>query len=657
MKKILYFSAMLGLLWACDPMEDTYDNLDNKQEPYKENISYTLVATDYTTASNAALVDAANKADSSKATLIKSQMSFNERFTGADYIGYVLAKNFPALNKGSVASVTYTYTPNSPTFVSDLSTNNILKEQDYQVAWSSTEQFVNAFTPAVSAAVNLPKVLLSKFPTAISGQYKLVEYNYSPVDAVEDITEVLKTIEDWSSHTAVTTKPYTVIGENGWLSKDVLATVDWNCRAYTSGGVTNRYAQISANNTGAVCESWMIKEFDLTDLVSPVFTFDVKIGYWTADCLTMWVSEDFDGTAENITAATWTNISSSFTLPTGSAYATTYSNFVNAGMANLSAYKGKKVYIGFKYNGDGVAASATPKTTTYQIDDIKILERVVALTVPSTQKQYVVYKYTGTKWEPAESSFVALQPADYTAMNLTYISTENAPLYLPNFLKNAFPYALEGDVKTLVYKSSNSNPAYSRAGQYIFANGQWALNTFVYTYTDQFIHTGDNWVFDPTVHLSPSSTDCQLLIDYVYKNLSRDYGSSYGNDEFYYGFSAYYKNIDLRLSNKDKYKIPGYAELTTEAEKIALSWKRAQEGLTIMLQLKYTEAVTDISGFTVYYWVTFDTYENSLAKNKYTGIFRCTKPGPDPEFIRDIDYEDKMVAEGKITAAKVNWNR
>lgn len=653
MKKILYFSAMLGLLWACDPMEDTYDNLDNKQEPYKESISYTLVATDYTTASNAALVDAANASDTAKAKQIKTDLSFNERFTGASYIGYVLAKNFPALNKGSVASVTYTYTPNKPTFLSDLSTNNILKEQDYQVAWNSADMFVNAFTPAVSAAAKLPQVLLNKFPSARSGQYKFIEYNYSENEPVEDIADVLKISEDWSSHTAATTKPYTVIGENGWLTKDVLASLVWNCRVFDG----NNYAQVSAFKSGAVNESWMIKEFDLTDLVSPVFTFDVKIGYWTADCLTMWVSEDFDGTAENITAATWTNISSSFTLPTGSAYATTYSNFVNAGVANLSAYKGKKVYIGFKYSGDGVTDSATPKTTTYQIDDIKILDRTVALIISNTQKQYVVYKYSGTEWAPAEDSFVSLQPADYLEMGLTYISTDNAPLYLPNFLKNAFPYALEGNVKTLVYKSSSSNPAYSKAGQYTLMNGQWVLSTFVYTNTDQFVHKDDHWAFDPTVYLTPSSADFQRLIDYVYKNLSRTYGSSYGNDEYYYGFSAYYKNIDLRLSNKETYKIPGYSELATEAEKIALTWKRLQEGLAIMLQLKYTEAVIEISGETVYYWVTFDTYENSLAKKNYTGIFRCTKPGPDPEFVRDTEYEDAMVAEGKIAAAKVNWNR
>ncbi|MGD9976531.1 MAG: choice-of-anchor J domain-containing protein [Bacteroidales bacterium] len=652
MKKLLYFTAMIGLLWACNPMEDTYDKLDEALEPYHENISYALVAKDYTTAGNAALVDATNADDSSKAKLIISQLAFNERFSGADYIAPVLSKNFPALNKGSVAAVTYTTSHNTPSYLSDLSTNNILSTSDYQQVWGNDILYVSAFTPAKSPSANLPTLLTSKFPSATSGTYKLVEYNYSSTEATTDIVDFKYFYDDFESHTCATLSPYTPISENGWVQIDTAGTKGiYYCRLYSS----NKYAQITSNATNEKNDAFLITpQIDLSSATAPKFSFNINVGYWNADCLTVLISSNFDGDVNHIAQATWVDLTSNFTLP--QTPTSGYGTLASAGEANLSAYAGSKVYIVFKYTGDSRTTTSPKITTTYQIDNVKVSEMMTSLSIPSSEKQWTIYTLDGSTWKPAESSFVALQQDDYTSMGLSYISSANAPLYIPNYLSQTFPYALEGDIKNVAYKSS-STQTYSRATQYTLTNGIWVINTFVTTSTDQFIHTGEKWIFDPTVHLSPSSSDLQLLVDYVYTNLSRSYGSNYGNDEFYYGASAYYKNFDLRLTNKVTYSIPGFAELTTEEEKIALTWTRLQEGLIIMLQLKYTEAVPDISGVPVYYYVTFATYENNLAKNTYVGIFRCTTAGPNPVFIRDTALEDEAVEKGELTAEQVAWNR
>ncbi|MGE0077579.1 MAG: DUF5017 domain-containing protein [Bacteroidales bacterium] len=652
MKKIIYFSAMLGLLWACNPMEDTYDKLDEKLEPYKETISYTLTETDYSTASNAALVDATNATDSARAKLIKSQLAFNEYYTGADYVGAVLSKNFPALNKNSIATVTYTTIENSPSYLSDLSTNNILSTSDYQMAWGDDVLYVEAFTPATSASVKIPEILASKFPSATSGAYKLVQYNYSSTEATTDVVDFKYFFEDFESHTCATSSPYTPISENGWAQKDTSGTstkANYYCRLFSS----NKYAQVSSYGTSEMNDVFLItKQIDLTNAFAPSLTFDINVGYWTADGLSVLISENFDGNTNNIKNATWVDLSSNFTFP----QTTSYAGFASAGSADLTSYAGKKIYIAFKYDGDSRAEASPVVTTTYQIDNVKVSEMISSLSIPASEKLWAIYTLDGSTWKLAGESFTALQQEDYTSMGLSYISTANAPLYIPNYLSSKFPYALEGDVKTVAYKSSSSNQAYSKATQWVLTNGVWVSSSYTYTSSDQFIHTGQKWIFDPTVHLSPSSDDFQLLVNYVYANLSRTYGSNYGNDEFYYGASAYYKNFDLRLPNKITYSIPGYAELTTEEEKIALSWDRLQEGLSIMLTLKYTEAVPDISGIPVYYWVTFATYENSLAKNTYVGIFKCTSVTP-VTFERDIDYEDQAVDNGDLTAEQVDWNR
>lgn len=654
MKKLLiYIPAIIGLLWSCNPMEDTYNKLDEKLEPYSEEITYTLVSSDYSTASTAALVDAENASDSAKALLIKSQLAFNDRFAGADYIGTVLAKNFPALNKGSVATVTYTTVANSPTYLSDLSTNNVLSTSDYQQVWGDNVLFVNAFTPAKTPAANLPTLLASKFPTAASGTYKLVEYNYSSTEASTDIVDFQYYYDDFESHTCATSSPYTPISENGWVQIDTAGTKGiYYCRLYSS----NKYAQITSNATSEKNDAFLITpQIDLSTATAPKFSFNINVGYWNADCLAVLISSNFDGDVNHIAQATWVDLTSNFTLP--QTPTSGYGTLASAGEADLSAYAGSKVYIAFKYTGDSRTTTSPKITTTYQIDNVKVSEMITSLSIPSSEKQWAIYTLNGNTWKSADASFVALQQSDYTAMGLTYISTANAPIYIPDFLKLKYPYALEGDIKTVAYKSSSSNQAYSKATQWVLTDGVWSTNTFMSSSTDQFLHTGEKWIFDPTVHLSPSSTDLQLLVDYVYTNLNRSYGSSYGNDEFYYGASAYYKNFDLRLSNKDTYSIPGFAELSTEAEKIALTWTRLQEGLIIMLELKYTEAVPDVSGIPVYYWVTFATYENDLSKNTYVGIFKCTTAGPNPVFERDTDAEDTAVSEGKLTSTQVGWNR
>jgi len=164
------------------------------------------------------------------------------------------------------------------------------------------------------------------------------------------------------------------------------------------------------------------------------------------------------------------------------------------------------------------------------------------------------------------------------------------------------------------------------------------------------------WKFDPTVTYTTTGTDLQLLVNYVYKNLSRSYGSSYGNDEFYYGASAYYNNFDLRLSNKGTYSIPGF-ETGTDEEKVALTWSRLQEGLEILLSLKFTSAVPEVYGVKVYYWVTFKTYENNLSKNTYVGIFTVDNSTGSPVFTRDIDMENTQVEEGALLPAQIGWNK
>ncbi|NOU18497.1 MAG: DUF5017 domain-containing protein [Bacteroidales bacterium] len=651
MKKIFFplisgfaFAVLLG---GCKDFNDQFTGLDDKAKPTNlVKYTYQLVDADYSTISKAALAAATNAADSALAKSIATNKYFSTSVPGTIYVPFLLKTKYPFGDVGSSAIITSTFGQDKPTYMTDLTTINIISDADYKSVWGDPILYVNAFTPAKSPSSKIPGLLTSKFPTATSGTYKFVEYNYSSTEAASGVVDYKYFYDDFETHTCATSSPYTAIGENGWQQKDTSGTKGiWYCRTFSS----NKYAQVTSNATNELNNSFLLtKQIDLTYAIAPQFTFNVNVGYWNADCLTVLVSENFDGNKDNIKNATWVDLTSDFAFP--QIPTSGYGVLASAGTSDLSSYIGKKIYIAFKYSGDSRTATSPKITTTYQIDNVKVSEMRTALSVPSSEKQYVVYKYNGTTWITplvADGIFVSLQPADYTAMGLSYISSTNVPLYLPQYLKQKFPYALEGDVKTLVYKSS-STITYSGATQYTMTSGVWTSNTFKINKAEQFIFTVDGWVFDPTVTLDMVASDYLLMVNYV-KNtpaISKFYDVKYANAEYYYGFASNYSNVSFRLSYRNPFFTDPYTQpasldpelsaLTTNADKVALLWTRLQEGMGIFLQLRYPNAIPQISGLDVYYNVRVKVYTpdgvTSSVTDTYNYKFKCTASGTPPTF-------------------------
>lgn len=638
-RNILLTGLALALLqFSCTDFNEQFEGLDDMVTP-KNIVSYDyeLTADDYSAISKSALADAQTAEDTAMAESIAENMYFTETVSAANYVPYLLETMYPYSDLGSSAMVTYAYGADKPEYFSHLRTVNILSDNDYKVAWGSETQYINTLTPTVSASAMMSDILEAKFPNAESGEYKFVEYNYSEVDANVDITEVKYLDEDFEEQTAYDP----VIG---WISKDLQGDLSWLARSYSG----NLYAQISSYNSGAINEAYLISpEIDLSNAIAPEFSFDIAAGFWNVTCLTVWISEDFNGTEAGVESATWTDITSNFTMPEPSSG---YSTMGSAGVADLTDYVGKKVYIAFKYDGDGRSDADPKKTTTYQVDNVKVSEVKVALTVPSTKKIYAAYTLDGSEWELANNNtFYALQVEDYEAMGRDYLYSSIVPSYITNFLMNKFPYAMEGDVKTVVYKSG-SNPTYSGAVQYTFNGEEWINEDFIDNKTEQFLVSNDGWVFDPTVVYTMTKPDYQLVVDYVRDNISADYLDSYKTAEFYYGFASYYGNVSFRLTYRTS-----YAELDTELtalatdeEKVALLHERLKEGMEIFTQLRFPEAVPTVSGIDVYYVVTTNIYYANGINSETDGLraytFKCTAAAsgdtpPQFEYISDEAVE------------------
>lgn len=140
------------------------------------------------------------------------------------------------------------------------------------------------------------------------------------------------------------------------------ATFLWEEKTYSN----NTYAQMASHgSTSASDEVWLITPGFQIGSEDVKVAFDVNVGFWKHEGLSVKVSTNYDQTKAGITSATWDDITSNFTIPQEPTSA--YGTFAPAGEATLSGYSGM-LYLAFVYTGSKDAG----ETTTYQIDNISV---------------------------------------------------------------------------------------------------------------------------------------------------------------------------------------------------------------------------------------------------------------------------------------------
>ena len=216
-----------------------------------------------------------------------------------------------------------------------------------------------------------------------------------------------------------------------------------------------------------------------------------------------------------------------------------------------------------------------------------------------SEKQYAYFKYNGTSFEDA--SVVAVQPADYTAMGQKYGNFTNPAQddYLPLFLGEKYPYAQDGDDIYVGYRCYANSVNSWKVDHYTFGT-EWSKVSYFESKTDQFRKSEGKWNIDRTLELNFPNGDAaakafyQYCVNWVYDNKDVALGapardnagvivstdivtiagakpagnfwvSNYGNNEFYTGASAYYGNIDWRVSAvKGGFSAAGMGDLSDD---------------------------------------------------------------------------------------------
>lgn len=622
MKRNIVMSMAVSslLLCGCNYNDRNFDGLDEMSQP--ENVfklDYTLTEADYAAISDDKTNQKiAKEAGKDKALgYVKTDLYLSENIPAATYLPAFLAAKYYTADDGSSVKVTYQYKENKSELLSDYSSIKLYAptNKDYAAIYTGGK-----YAPYLSSDNNEKVVdLLSGYKDPKEGDVVFIDYRYSPRTTAED---ALKGFLLWQNFEGLATGKLTSLKE--WSNdKDWFITskggADWKVTAYDN----NQYVQFSAKDTKGECVAWLVTP-EITLGTGDKLSFDVKVGYFNAECLSVWISTDFAGS--DVNAASWTELTGSFPgIPKGPE--TGYSSsFISAGSCDLSAYNGQTVRIAFKYVGDG----ANKKTTTYQIDNIMIGTDIPVGGGFGYEPAYAVKVYNDKgEWKEQNKNVFLLSSNDYKDMGVDKLYfTDEIPAvnYIPAYLASQVEYPLDGDARIVVYRFYDSKKVvkiYSDEYVYNASTARWELNTRIVEKTDQFVYKDGAWKFDPSTIItlkadknSAESTEFyKVIVDYVANTFGKDYyQNGYTNAEYYYGASYYQNNFAFRVEKwkSDHAAAAAYKDMSDDELK-KLMFDRLREAFIPALEKLYGDAVP-VDGVDVIYTINFSIYDGSATK-------------------------------------------
>ncbi|WP_295731862.1 hypothetical protein [uncultured Muribaculum sp.] len=486
---------------------------------------------------------------------------------------------------------------------------------DYIAVYSPDEldpekaDYAEAFSPGHPASKYVPQLLKSEFPNATAGEYAYVTYNESLTNPVfggstggdePEKFELSDVLGSMVKNSPIDANVYvSAICAQGLMVTDKSGT----CLAYTGknfdatpwkvgqqlnltgkGGSYNGGLQVGSPVYGDVVGTQAVntvaEEMDAAkwDALTKTYADAKTAGNGIlAKYVKVNATIKIDGNYVNFTVAGAENGGGLY-QPTqaqknacadgasvvieGWALSRGWSNTLNLQLLNIIP-----VYI----DGKAVCEIAEVKKAAAKAS------RAVA-DLAST-KVNAVYEYNGSAWTVPADVYV-LTATDYKQMGVTTLNADQAKKYLPMLFAKEYPYAADGDVKYAVYNNH-------KCDQLVYNGTEWTINTM--TTMSQFVRTKDmSWIYDPTVYVtfetgkSGNFTDensgkfWKGCVEWVWKNkcvegLGLDaslwdnwgasdvftthgycWGRGAATQEGYSGASAWYGNLDTKLSTVKK---------------------------------------------------------------------------------------------------------
>jgi hypothetical protein len=463
---------------SCDPMEETYEELESQLgEPAKvAELELELTDDDYAfLAGNFGVAGFGN---------------FESEDEARQYIPYVLDDLFPYVANRSSAMVTYNLYRGRPDEVvpyTSADSYSLTAEDYYSVSEAAGD--AGFFNNDTRAGDYIPGILNSQVQDAEDGEIRDVSYEFAGV-AYADISGVTVFAEDFE--TQADFDQYVTVNVTGDQVWQFDATYGTKMSGYAGGNQVN--------------EDWMIlPQIDLSGHAGAVLNIRQAINYLGSGHagvdLAVKISTDYSG--GDITAATWENLEVN-NWPAGTSW-----TFVDSD-ADLSAYESETISIAFVYK------STADFAATWEVRNVSI---EVGETIETTTRN-VFYEYNASEdaWGIVRDDVIYLAPEDYDAMGepgryYNFSSSVSPDNYLPQFLKMKFPYAQEEDQKIVIYKYFSSGEVQTRGDLYTFTNGEWRLFETEIEQSLQFGKENGVWVPDNTIKYTLTPQDYSVIAE------------------------------------------------------------------------------------------------------------------------------------------------
>lgn len=448
---------------------------------------FTMSAADYnavaSNSTNKSLAEAAGVDKALKA--VGTNGKFSAQVTGKEYLPAFLASSsapYFVAPEGSKVNVTYQETGVTDPIIAgiDAATEYKISSEEYQAAWKSDKDYIDAFAPMTPASDNIPEILKSGIHNAQDGQYAIVSYQESAENPVFiSGGNALKYSESFSEDMGA----FVIYNE---VLPDGLSYV-WSMDSKNACMKASAYVK----GTNYATAAW---------LLSPEITLGKGAASFSFDNITNFFADVETAKKE---ATVWVRVSGgNWEQLTGFAYPEKMGwSAVNSGEIDLSKYSGSTIQIGFKYTStEAKAGTWEIKNFLLNAEDGTLGEnpgfaskpKKALASTPVTAGKTAVYMYNGSKWTLAEG-VKALCAADYTAMGFSNNKLENPDINLPLYLKANMPYAVAGDMMAVVYNyddcavcvydgqnwTVNNNNLQTLVGQFELKNGAWKFVKYV----------------------------------------------------------------------------------------------------------------------------------------------------------------------------------
>lgn len=517
-----------------------------------------------------------------------------------------------------------------------------VSEADYQTVWGSETDFVEAFAPSKPAAKAIPGILDEAISDPETGLFAIVTYNVASQDPVfgggSSTTEPEP--EDPDDPSIINS-----VAKTKALTDGTEFDVQY---AMTVGFVSNKNI-FACDATGDFIQIYASNSYAVGDVIPAGWTGTYKLyNGVTPEIEATEVPAATPGTftAKEISVAQALDINTVNTV--GLIKNVTFSDATPSEKVNFSGKVGD-TELSFRnnYTKPGVDAGTYDVTVVVTVYNGATSLYIVSYDTPAanakiasravnvvSKQEKAAYTYNGSAWTACQNVLV-LNADDYAQMTgYSNLSAEQASTLLPIYLSNKYPYAKEGAEYFIVYNlKDGSNTITNFTSRATFTGTEWSVTT-INNDMMQFVRAGkgdgwSNWVYDPSVYIdlpagknSPSAPFWQACVDWVYEHVDVPefgaesitsgigYVTSYGNNDYYTGASAYQGNIDLRPGSARNQVPSVYGEMSDD-DIVALMKERFEEEVCpAVLAQSYPDAQPG-KGVDLYYVISFVMYNGS----------------------------------------------